>query len=610
MADLELGISVPGVDDAVRDLQKVKDAQQAVSSAAAASGRATTAAGTQASGALRNTGAAAQTAGQSVGQMAQRIQGAAAAAAQLGNAFGGSGTGRAASLVSSLAGATAQTAALGAAMGPLGVAIGAVGLATTVAGVAFARQRESMASTQQIVDRLTRSYGDLVSEIESAATATQRMDRVRAGQGSIAEQRAFSQQALNRQALITRALRGDASAIRALRTQGVTGVAAGEEGENRPLEAGEIRLLGSLGDRAAREARERMALEPAAATRDVAAAERSLETRAGRVAERGRSSGGESDEDAIAREWAAAIERRRQYEAEMAALYDAAKAREERLLEIEREVGAEKRELAIEDRRLQVEAAEHAAELRRQHEQQAIEYSRQQHQHQQELAERGEEAAARFRNGWTTSLDDVAERWREANVELKNAGLTQISHARLMERSMIAVGNNIAEVVGGTMVSAFKSAVTAWVDGSKTFVEAAEDMVKGVIQALVIEAIVQGTVEIARGIADIASYQYATGAQHFAAAAAWAAVGGVAGAVGGAIGAFGGGGSKGDAGATDRRDLTDRSLGEGSSDRPIIVIVQPGWANAREQQRFVFGTVADGARSGMRIDETALRGRR
>jgi hypothetical protein len=621
MADLELSVGVGGVDQAVTDLQKVKDAQKSVSDTAVASGRATAQAGAQASRGLRDAGQTAQQLGQSVSTAAQRLQGMSSAVAALAGQIGARGAQQGASLIASMGGFIAQGAAMGSMFGPTGTVIGALaGAASAVASLAGEHRSAAEAARDQAT-----ATAELIAQMREQTRAYNVQFAAREGTLGRLALTDFDDAGLQAQSRDSRAAISPLEARRrAIENEGSIVTLGGErvavdrgEDDRRRREAALAAVdaeiadararIGAIDAEIARRRDEADAVGAAGRARAGAALVAEREREAEREAERGARRGrGLSDDDAIANEWAAAVERRRAHNEEMERLADAEKAREEALVAVEIELGAAKRQAAEEGRELQVEAAREAAELR----QRELEQIREHH---RELADAAKEASAAFRDGWTTSLDDVADRWREANVALRAAGQQQIGMGRLMERSMVAIGNNIAETVGGTMVGAFKSAVSAWVDGSKTFVEAAEDMAKGVIQALVVEAIVQGVVEIARGIADMASYQYATGAQHFAAAAAWAAVGGVAGAVGGAIGAFGGGGGgagKDAAGGTDQRGLADRSLGEGDADRSIVVIVQPGWANAREQQRFVYGSLAAGARSGMRVDSTALRGRR
>lgn len=228
--------------------------------------------------------------------------------------------------------------------------------------------------------------------------------------------------------------------------------------------------------------------------------------------------------------------------------------------------------------------------------------------HMRELADTSREASATFQDSWRGSTSDVIEAFREANRALKTSGGQMLSTGELLRVGMTSVGNQIADTIGGTMVSAFEQALGAWLDGSKSFVEAAEDMVKGVLKALVVESIVQAVTETARGIADIASYRYDSGALHFAAAAAWAAVGGVAGAVGAGIGAFGGGGK--DAGSASAQTVTPTDASsQQAAQQPMVINVYPGgFLTQRDVQAGIVDALNDAAREGRRVDPSLIGG--
>ena len=214
-----------------------------------------------------------------------------------------------------------------------------------------------------------------------------------------------------------------------------------------------------------------------------------------------------------------------------------------------------------------------------------------------------------FRETTDDSLDAVIDAWRKAQQSLKDAGESMMGISELLRVGMTSVANDIADTIGGTMVGAFESALGAWLDGSKSFVEAAEDMVKGVLKALVIESIVQAVTETARGIADLAGYKYDTAALHFAAAAAWGAVGVAAGAVGGAIGAFGGGGKdSAGAGASQSVTPTDASTTAAPS-QPVTINVYPGgFITRRDMYAGVVDALNESAREGYRIDPSLIGG--
>lgn len=77
---------------------------------------------------------------------------------------------------------------------------------------------------------------------------------------------------------------------------------------------------------------------------------------------------------------------------------------------------------------------------------------------------------------------------------------------------------------------AFGEAVAAALEGSKSFAESMEEMLRATMRSLVKQAIVEGLKHTALGIGKIADYDYPGAAQEFAAAGAWAAVGVAAGA--------------------------------------------------------------------------------
>ena len=179
-----------------------------------------------------------------------------------------------------------------------------------------------------------------------------------------------------------------------------------------------------------------------------------------------------------------------------------------------------------------------------------------------------------FTRGEVGSLQSVIDAYRELQLTAKGTGVEVRNTGLLMSRSMTATGNTILDSVGNKMTGAFQEAVGAWLDGSKSFVEAAEGMAKGVIKALVMEGIVQAVVEGARSIASFASQDYAGGVAHAGAAAAWAAVAVVAGGVGAATGAFGGGGGAKTEGAS-QRDMAsaDRERQRGGEPGTMVVNV-------------------------------------
>lgn len=212
-----------------------------------------------------------------------------------------------------------------------------------------------------------------------------------------------------------------------------------------------------------------------------------------------------------------------------------------------------------------------------------------------------QEATDLLDHGYFTSIEQVQAAWRNADRATRAATGGMISSGRLLERGMVAVGNNIAETIGGTMKGAFQDALGAWLDGSLSFVEAAERMAKGVIKALVTESIVQAIVEGARAIASIASQDYVGAATHAAAAAAWAAVGVVAGGVGAGIGAFGGGGEKGGSATSSTADASrERQRDQGPSGNVTLNVYPGGYITARDVRAGIVQALNEADREGVR----------
>lgn len=179
-------------------------------------------------------------------------------------------------------------------------------------------------------------------------------------------------------------------------------------------------------------------------------------------------------------------------------------------------------------------------------------------------------AAAEFRDAWTSSVDDVIEAWGRANTAQQGLAREHVTTTDLMIESAKAVGSTVVDYIGEQATGALRQSVAAWLDGSKSFGEAAEMMAKSIVQSLVAESIVQAAVETARGVAALASVVTAPLAPgHFAAAATWAGVGVAAGAVGLAAGAFGspagGGAPSAGAGQRPAADMPSGSAGGGGN---------------------------------------------
>jgi hypothetical protein len=618
MSTLAIGTEVTGVDEAVEQLARVDKAAdqvaqkttrrfsktvqeireeiewtEAIEAAKKKLGRETEKVTT----ATAATGTAVRRTGASVQEMASRVAGAGAAVATLSGALGASTGNRAAGLVAAMANTVAQGAAMGATFGPQGAVVGGIlGVIPLIAQLAGAHRDAGDAAREQReeVDRLRQSL--LAQRLENdiqGALADPSMSGAILGslpEDTIRQQRdiAMLQARQADRSLSTEQRRQrelgiseDSSAVPEIRQQ----LSAARERINLlDQELERRRALAAAADDQAGAQRRQQAVQAEA---DLADRERQQRRRAG----------GRQDPQSQA-------DRDETYR--LQAAYDA-----------EQEIARQRNE--VENRRLedvarnQAEEIEAREELNRELqrlERERFEESQRLLQEQQEENKSAfNEAYAEFADGAVTSIDRVREAWLEANNALKLSGQQMMSSTRLMERTMVAVGNNIADTIGGTMTSAFEQALGAWLDGSESFVEAAENMVKGVIKALVMESIVQAVVEFARGLTSLAGQDYVAAPQHFMAAAAWAAVGGVAGSIGAGIGAFGGGGEKKDDGGGDARAMGAGSVREESAVQNVVINVFPGGFTTRgEVVGGVVQALDEAARTGYRLDSRLLRG--
>lgn len=548
--------------------------------------------------AVASTGAAARSAGANVQAMASKIAGASAAVGALSGAIGATTGSRAAGLVSAMANTVAQGAAMGATFGPQGALLGGLlGVIPVIAQLASAHNSAAAAAE---------SHATALNAARTAMTAFREaslQSDIGAGVfgSDMTPERAREEREVRRARILEiereQQEQGDLLHRAARFTAGISDAAHTRRMEQLSQEAATARQqIETLDELSARQGRIALGTETSGIVTPGAQAGAATKRR---VRRRGSGRGeaqSQADRDETARLQAA-------YDAEQAVAAQRAEAEQRRLDDIERNNAAEieaRQELNEEIQRI---------ELQRFEEQQRIEQEKLEAQ--RELVDAAKEAQRAFGDGWTDSIDSVREAWIEANAALRQSGGTMISQSRLMERTMVATGNNIAETIGGTMKSAFESALGAWMDGSKSFVEAAEEMVKGVIKALVMESIVQAVVEFARGVAAVASQDYVSAPQHFAAGAAWAAVAGVAGGIGAGIGAFGGGGEKKDAGSggADTRSMGAGSVREEAAAQNVTINVFPGGFTTRgEVVGGVMQAIDEAARSGYRFDGRLLRG--
>lgn len=599
--DISFGVTVEGADAAISQIGRVERANERVARSTTQAAQQTSQAAQRSSQAISQLGASAQQMGQRAGQAIGALGNMGAVLASLSPAAGqaGSAIGALGSAVGALSGA----------MGPLGVGLAAVTTAVGLLGAGFAAQRERLDASREAVERLTTSYDDLAASIQRAMDAQVQRERLERGGGTLAEQRAFTQAARNRADLLQRAVSGDTAAQQELRSQGViqsggdpslldrvgalawdllAGQRAGSTTPNTLSEADRQRLLREL-ERASAEEVRRASLESLAEARGGAREPDAAVASATSAAAPARRGGGGRAREALANTTdneAALARQAAEAQIDLAKAYEERRAAEEGLAAKAQELAEQEKE------RLRAEAdaqRERIAAMR-------------------ELEQAAIESGNAFRESWRGSIDDVISAWQQANRDLRAAGGQMLSTSSLLEVGMTSAARSIADTVGGTMVGAFEQALGAWLDGSKGFVEAAEEMVKGVLKALVIESIVQAVTETARGIADLASYRYDTAALHFAAAAAWAAVGGVAGAVGAGIGAFGGGGGGADKSASATVTPTDASAQQQQSQPTIINVYPGGFITQRDVQAGIVDALNAAAREGARIEPSIVGG--
>lgn len=593
--DLEFGVRLANVEQALRDLGRINDANrsaaQTTERAAQTSSRAVQQLGTS----VQQVG---QKAGQTVGALGQM-------AGQIGQVAGLSSS--AGSAISQLGGAVG---ALSGAMGPLGVALGAVTLAITAINTALNYE----ANRHREAEQAARDHADQLRSLATAARQARQALSVNAdisgGSFGNLTSDTLQQQAEERRQRVLEMERGFASGetrgsgLQERIVNGRGAITGRSIEEMMPAEQREeMRRLREEVTSIERELvrREEQAAADQNRQRDemIAGGVRSETELAAREARRRGGGGGASAED----------ENLAGYYARLEQMDRQVREHEQRRIESMRFLENAEKEHQQELLRLAQESAE---EQKRIDEEQARQEQLAQKDKAQADLDRHEQAkrdVQSFRETTDDSLDAVIDAWRKAQQSLKDAGESMMGISELLRVGMTSVANDIADTIGGTMVGAFESALGAWLDGSKSFVEAAEDMVKGVLKALVIESIVQAVTETARGIADLAGYKYDTAALHFAAAAAWGAVGVAAGAVGGAIGAFGGGGKdSAGAGASQSVTPTDASTTAAPS-QPVTINVYPGgFITRRDMYAGVVDALNESAREGYRIDPSLIGG--
>jgi hypothetical protein len=522
---------------------------------------------------------------------------------------GVSAMGRGTPVIAGLGSAVSQVGAavggLAGAFGPLGIAMAAITVATAAANLVFDAQERSMESARTAADNLTTSLQGLITAEQQRRDAARLEQRLVEGGGTGLEQQRLVQQRNNRVSLLTDATLG-ASSVADYRAREIQALLQdnGDNGINRRSQAAvsQLRQPGENGqgpeigdrsffgpllsddqvatliarrDQADQQFRQSLEAETVAARRraDEEAAREAEWRRAGLAAQsfgaappappgdedRRRGGGGGGRRAATPRQAdfvnlnaAAASSRDRAERATASALdrdvaFQAGYSREARDAEMDR-----LREVRQERERFTQAFVEAQQEMTR--------------------------AQEAWANSSATSIEAVIAQSRQLNDAMRASGRVAVTQSQVMDRGFSVVAGSIAETVGGTMVGAFDKAVGAWLDGSKTFVQAAEEMALGVIKSLTQRAIVEAVSEAAQAIASAARYDAAGAALHGAAAAAWAGVGVAAGSLGLAVGAFGGGNSK--SGGAAPAGPIDTGIQNGAAaeaaNAPVIINLYPG----------------------------------
>ncbi len=544
MADtIEFGVEVVGTTEAANAIDSIKAKQQQAANVA-----------TQAAHAQKQ-------ADREVGDQHQRL---AQQTASVGSAVGvaaqavGRFNSTAGQLTQSLAATVTQMPQLITQLGALGAVVGAANLAFSAFSIYEQRQQAALEQRRADVARLARTFDDLVGSIEGAQRAQDRFDRVQHEGGSQAENQALGQRYAAIATLLRQAGRGDRTALDEITSRGIPelGLRPGNRQTQFAAELAGQRDAGLLtSGLATPEGAAARIIDPLMRTladrirefrgsREAQGNRQYAESLAGAGAITGgpdrpaRGGGGPSGEDNSDAAWdrynaavASGLARER-------ALWAASSAE---LLEKQRGLHDEEveRKRATEEQIRAIE--EQSAENRRA----LLERDR-------ELVRARDDVMRGFYESERAGLASVLDAATATNRALTDLHLQTLDSGRVWASGMAAIGNEVATSIGSNLQSAFSSSLGAFLDGSKSFGEAALDMVRGVTRALTQEGIVQAIVETARGLAALATTwgtPNPAALLHFASAGVWAAVAGGAGLVGAATGAFGGGGRAASAGA-------------------------------------------------------------
>lgn len=186
----------------------------------------------------------------------------------------------------------------------------------------------------------------------------------------------------------------------------------------------------------------------------------------------------------------------------------------------------------------------------------------------------------------------------DANVENQRLMVeaTQNTNTALTEFGESMVGH-LEEVTG-----AFGESIAAALEGTKSFADSMEEMLRALLKTLVKESVVQGLKHTAMGIGKLAAYDYPGAAQEFAAVAAWAAVGIASGAgiaaLGPPAGAGGGAPARAATASSDRAARADSGQSGNSGPLNLTINVSGAAFTDAGVQRAVSESIREAAANG------------
>lgn len=178
------------------------------------------------------------------------------------------------------------------------------------------------------------------------------------------------------------------------------------------------------------------------------------------------------------------------------------------------------------------------------------------------LANRARDEATQFSDAWRGGVQNVIDAFKELNAAAENAGTTMATQGEGMALAAKSVGNAALSDMGNGVAKGFAMATAAAIQSGESFEKVLGKQLEGLLASLLQESIVMGLKELALGIADTASYQYASAAMHYTAAGAWAAV---AVASGGALAGVSAANKSGGGGGPTSRPAETAGAGSGNS---------------------------------------------